>query len=52
MQSKKRRIDVVEGLYDNFDTKEGQKDIYRIAAAAARDRAEKDIGQVSTINIY
>ena len=50
MQSKKRRIDVVEGLYDNFDTNEGQKDIYRIAAA--RDRAEKDIGQVSTINIY
>ena len=33
------RIEAVEGLYDNFDTKEGQKDIYTIAAA--RDRAAR-----------
>ena len=30
------------GLYDNIETNEGQKDVYRIAAA--RDKAGKDIG--------
>ena len=37
--------------YENFDTKEGQKDThYRIAAA--RDRQAKDLGQMSTIKKY
>ena len=36
-----------DGLYDNMETSEGQKDVYRIAAA--RDRAGKDIGQIRTI---
>ena len=35
-------------FYENFDTKEGEKDThYRIAAA--RDRQAKDLGQMSTI---
>ena len=50
-QSTKRRIEAVEGLYENFDTKEGQKDFFRIAAA--RDRPATDIGQMmSTIKKY
>ena len=34
-------------LYDKLDTKEGEKDIYRIAAE--RDRKKKDIGKVFTV---
>ena len=34
------QAEAVEGLSENFDTKEGQKDICRIAAA--RDRAADD----------
>ena len=34
------KSEAVEGLSENFDTKEGQNDIYRIAAA--RDRAAND----------
>ena len=38
-------------FYENFDTKEGQKDThYRIAAA--RDRQAKDLGQMSTTKKY
>ena len=37
----------IEKLYPNLESSEGQKDIYRIAAA--RDRARKDIGQMRTI---
>ena len=49
-QSKKIRIEGVEGLYENFDTKEGQKYICRIAAV--RDRAAKDLGQMRKIKKY
>ena len=41
------KAEAIEELYANLETSEGQKDIYRIAAA--RDRAEKDIGQMRTI---
>ena len=41
------KAEVIEELYANLETSEGQKDIYRIAAA--RDRAGKDIGQMRTI---
>ena len=41
------KADAIEELYANLETSEGQKDIYRIAAA--RDRAGKDIGQMRTI---
>ena len=34
------KSEAVEGLSENLDTKEGQKDIHRIAAA--RDRATND----------
>ena len=39
----------IDGLYDNMEMSEGQKDVYRIAAA--RDKAGKDIhiGQIRTI---
>ena len=39
--------EAIDGLYDNMETSEGQKDVYRIAAA--RDREGKDIGQIRTI---
>ena len=38
------KAEAIDGLYE---TSEGQKDVYRIAAA--RDRAGKDIGQIRTI---
>ena len=38
--------EAIEEMYANLETSEGQKDIYRIAAA--RDRAGKDIGQMRT----
>ena len=38
------KAEAIDGLYDNMETSEGQKDVYRIAAA--RDRAGKDIGQI------
>ena len=41
------KAEVIEELYANLETSDGQKDIYRIAAA--RDRAGKDIGQIRTI---
>ena len=41
------KAEAIEELYANRETSEGQKDIYRIAAA--RDRAGKDIGQMRTI---
>ena len=41
------KAEAIEELYANLDTSEGQKDIYRIAAA--RDRAGKDIGQMRPI---
>ena len=41
------KADAIDGLYDNMETSEGQKDVYRIAAA--RDRAGKNIGQIRTI---
>ena len=41
------KVDAIEELYANLETSEGQKHIYRIAAA--RDRAGKDIGQMRTI---
>ena len=41
------KAEAIDGLYDNMETSEGQKDVYRIAAA--RDRAGKDIGQIRTI---
>ena len=41
------KADAIEELYANLETSEGQKDIYMIAAA--RDRAEKDIGLMRTI---
>ena len=41
------KAEAVGGLYDNMETSEGQKDVYRIAAA--RDGAGKDIGQIRTI---
>ena len=41
------KAEAIEELYANLETCEGQKDIYRIAAA--RDRAGKDIGQMRTI---
>ena len=40
------KAEAIDGLYDNMETSEGQKDVYRIAAA--RDRAGKDIGQIRT----
>ena len=42
------KAETVEGLYDNCDTKEGHKDIHRIAVA--RDRAANDIGHMITCN--
>ena len=41
------KAETIEELYAKLETSEGQKDIYRIAAA--RDRAGKDIGQMRTI---
>ena len=41
------KAEAIDGLYDNMETSEGQKDVYRIAAA--RDRSGKDIGQIRTI---
>ena len=41
------KAEAIEELYPNVETSEGQKDIYRIAAA--RDRAGKDIEQMQTI---
>ena len=41
------KAEAIEELYANLETSEGQKDIYRIAAA--RDRAGKDIGHMRTI---
>ena len=41
------KAEAIDGLYDNMETGEGQKDVYRIAAA--RDREGKDIGQIRTI---
>ncbi len=41
------KAEAINGLYHNMETSEGQKDVYRIAAA--RDRAGKDIGQIRTI---
>ena len=41
------KAEAIDGLYDNMETSEGQKDVYRIAAA--RDREGKDIGQIRTI---
>ena len=41
------KAETIEELYATLETSEGQKDIYRIAAA--RDRAGKDIGQMRTI---
>ena len=41
------KAEAIDGLYDNMETSDGQKDVYRIAAA--RDRAGKDIGQIRTI---
>ena len=41
------KAEAIDGLYDNMETSEGQKHVYRIAAA--RDRAGKDIGQIRTI---
>ena len=38
---------VMDELYDNLNTKEGEKDIYRIASE--RDRKTKDIGKVFTV---
>ena len=40
------KAEAIEELYANLETSEGQKDIYRVAAA--RDRAGKDIGQMRT----
>ena len=42
------KAEAIDGLYDNMETSEGQKDVYIIAAA--RYRAGKDIGQIRTIN--
>ena len=39
------KAEAIEELYANLETSEGQKDIYRIAAAW--DRAGKDIGHVN-----
>ena len=41
------KAEAIDGLYDNMETSEGQKDVYRIAAA--RDKTGKDIGQIRTI---
>ncbi len=41
------KAEAIDGLYDDMETSEGQKDVYRIAAA--RDREGKDIGQIRTI---
>ena len=41
------KAEAIEELYANLETSEGQKHIYRIAAA--RDRAGKDIGHMRTI---
>ena len=41
------KAEAIEELYANLETSEGQKYIYRIAAA--RDRDGKDIGQMRTI---
>ena len=41
------KAEAIEELYANLETSEGQKYIYRIAAA--RDRAGKDIGHMRTI---
>ena len=41
------KAEAIDGLYENMETSEGQKDVYRIAAA--RDREGKDIGQIRTI---
>ena len=39
------KAEAINGLYDNMETVEGQKDVYIIAAA--RDIAGKDIGQIN-----
>ena len=41
------KAEAIDGLYDNMETSEGQKDVYRIAAA--RDKAGKDIGRIRAI---
>ena len=41
------KAEAIDGLYDNMETSEEQKDVYRIAAA--RDREGKDIGQIRSI---
>ena len=41
------KAEAIDGLYDNMETSEGQKDVYRIAAA--RDREGNYIGQIRTI---
>ena len=41
------KAEAIYGLYDNMETCERQKDVYRIAAA--RYRAGKNIGQIITI---
>ena len=41
------KAEAIDGLYDHMETREGQKDVYRIAAA--RDRAGTAIGQIRTI---
>ena len=38
------KAEAINGLYDNMETNEEQKDVYRIAAA--RDRPGKDIGHI------
>ena len=39
------KAEAIDGLYDNMETSEGQKEVYKIAVA----RAGKDIGQIRTI---
>ena len=41
------KAEAIDGLYDDMETSEGQKDVYRIAAA--RYREGQDIGQIRTI---
>ena len=41
------KAEAIDGLYDSMEMNEGQKDVYRIAAAS--DREGKDIGQIRTI---
>ena len=41
------KAEVIEGLYDQLETVEGQLDIYQIAAA--RDRSGKDMCQIRNV---